>query len=95
MPVFNGGLFEENKTKPLQTTKLFSNAQLREILTTLLYFQNANTSYKRDYKTLSVAHLGTIYEGLLSYFFNLAEDDIYYVEYRQRGFRTEALPVVK
>ncbi|EAJ9880450.1 class I SAM-dependent DNA methyltransferase, partial [Campylobacter jejuni] len=46
-------------------------------------------SFKRDYKTLSVEHLGTIYEGLLSYFFEIANEDIYYVSYKEKSKEIE------
>ncbi|EDP8090480.1 restriction endonuclease, partial [Campylobacter jejuni] len=42
-----------------------------------------------DYKTLSVEHLGTIYEGLLSYFFEIANEDIYYVSYKEKSKEIE------
>ncbi|EGB1400956.1 class I SAM-dependent DNA methyltransferase, partial [Campylobacter jejuni] len=48
-----------------------------------------NLSFKRDYKTLSVEHLGTIYEGLLSYFFEIANEDIYYVSYKEKSKEIE------
>ncbi|EAH6520242.1 class I SAM-dependent DNA methyltransferase, partial [Campylobacter jejuni] len=40
-------------------------------------------------KTLSVEHLGTIYEGLLSYFFEIANEDIYYVSYKEKSKEIE------
>ncbi|EEL0841618.1 class I SAM-dependent DNA methyltransferase, partial [Campylobacter jejuni] len=39
--------------------------------------------------TLSVEHLGTIYEGLLSYFFEIANEDIYYVSYKEKSKEIE------
>ncbi|EIL4591958.1 class I SAM-dependent DNA methyltransferase, partial [Campylobacter jejuni] len=38
---------------------------------------------------LSVEHLGTIYEGLLSYFFEIANEDIYYVSYKEKSKEIE------
>ncbi|EIB5962941.1 class I SAM-dependent DNA methyltransferase, partial [Campylobacter jejuni] len=55
----------------------------------LLNFKDKNLSFKRDYKTLSVEHLGTIYEGLLSYFFEIANEDIYYVSYKEKSKEIE------
>ncbi|EAH8820490.1 class I SAM-dependent DNA methyltransferase, partial [Campylobacter jejuni] len=52
-------------------------------------FKDKNLSFKRDYKTLSVEHLGTIYEGLLSYFFEIANEDIYYVSYKEKSKEIE------
>ncbi|EGC3387977.1 class I SAM-dependent DNA methyltransferase, partial [Campylobacter jejuni] len=34
-------------------------------------------------------HLGTIYEGLLSYFFEIANEDIYYVSYKEKSKEIE------
>ncbi|EDC4943767.1 class I SAM-dependent DNA methyltransferase, partial [Campylobacter jejuni] len=59
------------------------------ILNQLLNFKDKNLSFKRDYKTLSVEHLGTIYEGLLSYFFEIANEDIYYVSYKEKSKEIE------
>lgn len=67
MPVFNGGLFDESKTTLLNTPKIFSDKDLKKILEKLLYYKDKNLTFKRDYKTLSIEHLGTIYEGLLSF----------------------------
>lgn len=53
-------------------------------------FKDKNLIFKRDYKTLSVEHLGTIYEGLLSYFFGLANEDIYYVSYKEKSKEIES-----
>lgn len=81
MPLFNGGLFDSAKTALLATPKIFSDTDLIEILETLFYYTDSLNTYKRDYRTLSVAHLGTIYEGLLSYFFDRADEDIFYLVY--------------
>lgn len=81
MPLFNGGLFDSTKTPLLTTPKIFSDTDLIEILETLFYYTDSLNTYKRDYRTLSVAHLGTIYEGLLSYFFDRADEDIFYLVY--------------
>lgn len=89
MPVFNGGLFDESKTALLSTPKIFNDKDLKFILNQLLNFKDKNLSFKRDYKTLSVEHLGTIYEGLLSYFFEIANEDIYYVSYKEKSKKVE------
>lgn len=81
MPLFNGGLFDSTKTALLATPKIFNDMDLIEILETLFYYTDSLNTYKRDYRTLSVAHLGTIYEGLLSYFFDKADEDIFYLVY--------------
>lgn len=89
MPVFNGGLFDESKTALLSTPKIFSDKDLKKILEKLLYYKDKNLTFKRDYKTLSVEHLGTIYECLLSYFFEIANEDIYYVSYKEKSKEIE------
>lgn len=89
MPVFNGGLFDESKTTLLNTPKIFSDKDLKKILEQLLYYKDKNLTFKRDYKTLSIEHLGTIYEGLLSYFFEVANEDIYYVSYKEKSKEIE------
>ncbi len=85
MPVFNGGLFDSTKTPLLSTPQLFDDVTLKEILKKFFYFDDGQSLFKRDYKTLSVAHLGTIYEGLLGYFFALADEDLLYVKYHTKG----------
>lgn len=89
MPIFNGGLFDEANAPLLKTPKIFSDWDLIYILNSLFNYQGTdmqntsaqNTLFRRDYRTLSVAHLGTIYEGLLSYFFAIAEEEIFYLVY--------------
>lgn len=87
MPIFNGGLFDDANApllKTLKTLRIFNDWDLIYILDSLFNYQGAdtqNTLFRRDYRTLSVAHLGTIYEGLLSYFFAIAEEDIFYLLY--------------
>ncbi|EKA7211423.1 class I SAM-dependent DNA methyltransferase, partial [Campylobacter jejuni] len=71
------------------TPKIFNDKDLKFILNQLLNFKDKNLSFKRDYKTLSVEHLGTIYEGLLSYFFEIANEDIYYVSYKEKSKEIE------
>lgn len=83
MPIFNGGLFDTTRSKALNTPKLFSNQELYEILHDLFFITLEGKEYRRDYKTLSITHLGTIYEGLLSYFFEVVQEDTYYLLYSE------------
>ena len=83
MPIFNGGLFDTTHAQALNTPKLFTNLELYEILHALFYITLEGREYRRDYKTLSITHLGTIYEGLLSYFFEVAQEDTYYLLYSE------------
>lgn len=81
MPIFNGGLFDAKRTPPLSAAKIFSNKTLKEILEKLFYYDDGKVKMRRDYRTLSISHLGTIYEGLLAYFFEVSDKEIYYIEY--------------
>lgn len=85
MPVFNGGLFDSTKAPLLSTPHLFSDKDLKEILGKFFYFDDGRVLFRRDYKSLSVAHLGTIYEGLLGYFFAIADEELLYVKYSAKG----------
>lgn len=84
MPVFNGGLFDENNILLLKTPKIFNDNVLIDILDSLFNYQEENKVFRRDYATLSISHLGTIYEGLLSYFFEIANEDLCYVVYQPK-----------
>lgn len=81
MPIFNGGLFDSSNAPLLETPKLFDNKTLHSILKDLFFVKIQTKTFKRDYKTLSITHLGTIYEGLLSYFFEVAQEDTHYLLY--------------
>ncbi|TSA80152.1 N-6 DNA methylase [Helicobacter mehlei] len=74
MPLFDGGLFEPSKTQLFKAGKIISDSLLKKILTHLFYYEDC----KRGYATLSVVHLGSIYEGLMSYFFAIATEEIHY-----------------
>ncbi|STP12626.1 restriction /modification enzyme [Helicobacter mustelae] len=92
MPIFNGGLFDEANAPLLKTPKIFDDEVLFSILDSLFNYQSQNNSFRRDYRTLSVAHLGTIYEGLLSYFFARAEEEIFYLVYApKKGGKTSSI----
>ncbi len=85
IPLFNGGLFDEEKAMLLKyLPKVFSNSDLKEILSKLFYFEKDGVLFVRDYKTLSVTHLGSIYEGLLSYFFEIASETVHYVKLKSK-----------
>lgn len=85
MPVFNGGLFDSEKAPLLSAPHLFSDKDLKEILGKFFYFDDGRVLFRRNYKSLSVAHLGTIYEGLLGYFFAIADEELLYVKYSAKG----------
>ncbi|WP_338768052.1 DNA methyltransferase [Bernardetia sp. ABR2-2B] len=81
LPLLNGGLFAESKAPLLKLPLVLNNQDLTEILSLLLYHKTDNDDFKtfRDYKTLSVTHLGNIYEGLLESEFRQAFEGTYYL----------------
>nr|WP_233703096.1 N-6 DNA methylase [Helicobacter felis] len=74
MPLFNGGLFESSKSALFKKGRIISDKLLKKILTHLFYYEDS----KRGYATLNLVHLGSIYEGLMSYFFALADEELHY-----------------
>ena len=84
IPLFNGGLFDPARAPLLLKPKIFDNATLRQVLEKLLYKTNRGTTLfdtKRDFKNMSVTHLGRIYEGLLEFRFERASETAVYLEY--------------
>jgi hypothetical protein len=84
IPLFNGGLFDPDRAPLLRATKIFNNATLRQILEKLLYkTHRGNTLFdtRRDFKNMSVTHLGRIYEGLLEFRFERATENAIYLEF--------------
>ena len=80
IPLLNGGLFDPKKADFLITPKLINNEQLLLILNALL---TSDKSLRRDFKTLSVKHIGNIYESLLDFNFRLVTDKVFYVLYKE------------
>lgn len=84
IPLFNGGLFDPARAPLLLTPKIFDNATLRTLLEKLLYKTSRGTTLfdtRRDFKNMSVTHLGRIYEGLLEFRFERATETAVYLEY--------------
>ncbi len=84
IPLFNGGLFDPERAPLLLKPKIFSNGVLRQILEKLLYkTHRGHTLFdtRRDFKNMSVTHLGRIYEGLLEFRFERALENAVYLEY--------------
>ena len=84
IPLFNGGLFDPARAPLLLKPKIFDNATLRELLEKLLYKTVRGTTLfdtRRDFKNMSVTHLGRIYEGLLEFRFERATESSVYLEY--------------
>ncbi len=90
IPLFNGGLFDPQRAPLLLVPKIFDNATLRSILEKLLYkTHRGNTLFdtRRDFKNMSVTHLGRIYEGLLEFRFEKAFETAVYLEYETTATR--------
>ncbi len=94
IPLFNGGLFDPQRAALLLVPKIFDNATLRQILEKLLYKTNRGTTLfdtRRDFKNMSVTHLGRIYEGLLEFRFEKATETAVYLEYETHATRGKAV----
>lgn len=94
IPLFNGGLFDPGKTPLLKDICIFDDPSLKSILERILFRTEYNETLfdcRRDYKSISVIHLGRIYEGLLEYRFEFADEDIYYMECLEKGSKTRTL----
>ena len=94
IPLFNGGLFDPARAPLLLRPKIFCNAILRELLEKLLYkTHRGNTLFdtKRDFKNMSVTHLGRIYEGLLEFRFERATETAVYLEYESATTKGKAV----
>ncbi|MFK5976663.1 MAG: restriction endonuclease [Sulfurovum sp.] len=84
VPLFNGGLFNIDNAHLLEKGRFLSNKDLYIVLNSLLVFDNDKGSqFRRDFKNLSIINLGSIYEGLLEYRFEIAQKNLYYVEYKE------------
>jgi hypothetical protein len=94
IPLFNGGLFDPQRAPLLLQPKIFDNATLREVLEKLLYKTNRGTTLfdtRRDFKNMSVTHLGRIYEGLLEFRFEKAVESAVYLEYESAATKGKAI----
>lgn len=89
IPLFNGGLFAPDKSLLLEKPCLFDNETLKLILRTLLYhdgvakLQTDIFRVWRDFSSLSIQHIGNIYESLLEFEFRKEYEGRYYVVYEK------------
>ncbi|MDP2783154.1 MAG: N-6 DNA methylase [Sulfurimicrobium sp.] len=84
IPLFNGGLFDPARAPLLLTPKIFDNATLQILLEKLRFKTHRGDTLfdtRRDFKNMSVTHLGRIYEGLLEFRFERASETAVYLEY--------------
>ena len=94
IPLFNGGLFDPERAPLLLQPKIFNNATLRDILEKLLYKTDRGTTLfdtRRDFKNMSVTHLGRIYEGLLEFRFEKAVENAVYLEYESTATKGKTI----
>lgn len=90
IPLFNGGLFDPARALLLLRPKMFGNGVLRQLLKKLLYKTHRGSTLfdtRRDFKNMSVTHLGRIYEGLLEFRFERATQNAVYLEYESSATR--------
>lgn len=82
IPLLNGGLFDKSRATLLNQPRVMDNDLLRQVLGDLFTYRGG--LLRRDYRTLSVTHLGAMYEGLLEFEFRVAEEPLAYLEFRMR-----------
>ncbi|WP_418885159.1 Eco57I restriction-modification methylase domain-containing protein [Borreliella carolinensis] len=78
-PVFNGGLFAEDKVKYLNNESLLSISDLEEILVKILFFEEKNINDKKfvEYSKLDPKSFGELYETLLEYDLRIADTTVH------------------
>jgi type II restriction/modification system DNA methylase subunit YeeA len=84
IPAYNGGLFRTDPDEDVSVEARFlanhqvGDAYLAEVIELLTRSQNGNGSGKIfvDYSSLDVRHLGSIYEGLLEYQLDVADEPL-------------------
>ncbi|SCW44097.1 hypothetical protein SAMN02983004_01124, partial [Borreliella japonica] len=78
-PVFNGGLFAEDKVKYLNNENLLSIGELEEILVKILFFEEKNIKDEKfvKYSKLDPKSFGELYETLLEYDLRIADTTVH------------------
>ncbi|HIC10340.1 MAG TPA: restriction endonuclease [Campylobacterales bacterium] len=76
IPPINGGLFQFDEV--VDNEELFSDREIYNIYTSIIHFQG-DSKLKIDFKNISVTNLGSIYEGLLDYYFRVEDEEVSYV----------------
>lgn len=86
IPIYNGGLFETTQGSFLTTNKI-SDPFIAEAIELLTIDQEGEYTPGQksfiDYSSLSVRHLGDIYEGLLEFHIRIADEPM--VEIKEKG----------
>lgn len=89
IPLLNGGLFDNTKAPLLDLPMVMDNHTLGEIFHALFLFDSTEKTMRRDFKALSVTHLGSMYEGLLEFSFRVAEKPLKYLAYTFQKSKSE------
>ncbi|AEL19439.1 Type I restriction enzyme R protein (HSDR_N) (plasmid) [Borreliella bissettiae DN127] len=78
-PIFNGGLFAEDKVKYLNNESLLSISELEEILVKILFFEEKNIKNEKfvEYSKLDPKSFGELYETLLEYDLRIADTTVH------------------
>jgi len=79
IPAYNGGLFDD-ADKPHLRQGAIADGHLTQALFDLAYLPDGDgdDGYRRiDYRDLSVRHLGSIYEGMIEYKLQIAEETLW------------------
>ncbi|WP_419465768.1 Eco57I restriction-modification methylase domain-containing protein, partial [Borreliella burgdorferi] len=78
-PVFNGGLFSEDKVKYLNNEGLLSISEIEEILVKILFFEEKNIKDEKfvKYSRLDPKSFGELYETLLEYDLRIADTTVH------------------
>ncbi|WP_420025401.1 Eco57I restriction-modification methylase domain-containing protein [Borreliella valaisiana] len=78
-PIFNGGLFAEDKVKYLNNQSLLSISELEEILIKILFFEEKNIKGEKfvEYSKLDPKSFGELYETLLEYDLRIADTTVH------------------
>ncbi len=78
-PIFNGGLFTEDKVKYLNNESLLSISELEEILVKILFFKEKNIKNEKfvEYSKLDPKSFGELYETLLEYDLRITDTTVH------------------
>ncbi|MDR3154694.1 MAG: hypothetical protein LBW85_10610 [Deltaproteobacteria bacterium] len=90
--LLNGGLFSPEKSPLLDEPRLMKDKDVSRLLGRLLYAADGS---RRDFRTLSPSHLGTIYHGLAEYEFRTAEEDLEFLRVSYAKSRQAAPQVME
>ncbi len=78
-PIFNGGLFAEDKVKYLNNKSLLSISELEEVLVKIIFFEEKNIKDEKfvEYSKLDPKSFGELYETLLEYDLRIADTTVH------------------